>query len=188
MNTKLSQRAISGELALEIVRQVAEVILLMGIGAIGVLIHAKFRMPLGIPGRYGLIYMAILISGKLVSKKSYAASLSSMGAVLMLLAPLGFNDPFMPLYYALPGFITDECFRISESWRNKLLLLGLIGGLAYMTLPLSRIIIYLISGFPFGAFTKWGFLGVTAMHFLFGFAGGLAGTSLVRVFRTRRKK
>jgi hypothetical protein len=187
MNTRLSQKTISSALPLSILRQAAEIILLMGIGAIGVLLHAKFRIPIGIPGRYGLIYMAILISGKLISKKSYAASLSGVGAAFMLLAPLGFHDPFMPLYYILPGFITDLGFRMGNIWRTKLILIAVICGAAYMTIPLSRIIITAISGFSYESFIKWGFFGATAMHLLFGFAGGLAGASLVKAFTHKRK-
>jgi hypothetical protein len=187
MNTRLSQKTISSALPLSILLQVAEIILLMGIGAIGVLLHAKFHVPIGIPGRYGLIYMAILISGKLISKKPYAASLSGVGAAFMLLAPLGFTDPFMPLYYILPGFITDLGFRLGNIWRTKLILIAVICGVAYMTLPVSRIIITVITGFPYGSFMKWGFFGATAMHLLFGFAGGIVGASLVRAFTHKRR-
>jgi hypothetical protein len=131
-----------------------------------------------------VVYMALLIGGKLLSKKPYASSLSSVGASLMLFVPLGFHDPFMPLLYLLPGFITDLCFRFGLQWRTKLWLIALICGLAYMTIPLSRIIITSITGFPFGSFVS-GFLRPTLFHFVFGFAGGLGGTSLVRLFRKK---
>lgn len=188
MNTKLSQKTISGALAVEIIRQIAIFLLLIGIGAIGVLIHAKFRTPLGIPGRWGLIYMALLIAAKLATKKSYAASLSSLGAAAMLLFPLGYNDPFMPVTYMIPGFIVDVFFRFGETWRNKILLIALACGLAYMTLPVTRIIINQITGYPFGSLIKWGFVGTMVWHLAFGFLGGLAGTAIFRAFNTIQKK
>jgi hypothetical protein len=188
MNTGSSPKTISSAYPLNLkLRLAAEIIILMGIGAIGVLLHAKFRMPLGIPGRYGLVYMALLIAGKLVTQRSYAASVASLGAAFMLLAPLGYKDPFMPLMYILPGFIVDLGFRLGNAWRTKLVLIAVICGAAYMTLPLSRMIITVTTGFPYESFMKWGIPAATGMHLLFGFAGGLAGAALVRVFKPKRK-
>jgi len=186
MNTKLSQRTSSKSLALEVSKHIAEILLLIGIGMIGVLLHAKFRIPLKLPGHHGIIYMALLISGRLLSKKPYAASLSSVGAALMLMFPLGFKDPFMPLIYLLPGFITDLGMVFGKKNKMNLFLIAIVCGLSYMTIPLSRIIINVTTGFPYGSLLT-GFLWPTFTHFVFGAVGGLAGTSLVRVFRKNKE-
>jgi len=186
MNTRSSQKTISSALPLNILKNVAEIILLMGIGTLGVLLHAKFRIPLKLPGHQGVVYMALLIAGKLLSKKPYAASFSSVGAAVMLLVPLGFKDPFMPLIYLLPGFITDIGFRFGQAWRTKLLLIALVCGISYMTIPLSRIIISTFTGFPYDSFVS-GFIWPTFTHFVFGFAGGFAGSALIRLFRKPKK-
>jgi hypothetical protein len=187
MNTRSSLKTISSAYPLNILKLVAEIILLMGIGAIGVLLHAKFRSPF-ITGHYGFIYMALLVAGKQISNRSYAASLSSIGAAFMLLAPLGFKQPLMPLYYLLPGIILDLGFSMGKVWRTNLFLIALICGLAFMTIPMSRIILSFISGLPDNAFVKWGFWGAAGFHLLFGFAGGLAGSSLVKVFIRRHRE
>lgn len=185
MNTESSQKISSKNLALELTKNIAEILLLIGIGMIGVLLHAKFRVPLKLPGHHGVIYMALLVSGRLLSKKPYASSLSSVGAALMLLFPLGFKDPFMPLIYLLPGFIMDLGTMFGRKTSMNLWLLALICGLSYMTIPLSRLIISTLTGFPYGSLLT-GFLWPTFTHLLFGMIGGVAGTSLIRA--VRRKK
>ncbi len=182
MNTELSQKTSSKSAALEASKHIAEILLLLGIGMLGVLLHAKFRVPLKLPGHHGLVYMALLISGRLLSKKPYASSLSSVGAAVMLMFPLGFKDPLMPLYYLLPGLIADLGTGFGRRNSMNLLLLALVCGLSYMTIPLSRMIITTVTGFPYGSFVG-GFLWPTFTHFVFGAAGGLAGASLVRAFR-----
>lgn len=184
MNTGLSQKTSSKSAALEVSKQFAEILLLLGIGMLGVLLHAKFRVPLKLPGHHGLVYMALLVSGRLLSKKPYASSLSSVGAAVMLMVPLGFKDPLMPLYYLLPGLIADLGTWFGRRNNMHLLLLAIVCGVAYMTIPLSRIIITTITGFPYGSFIG-GFLWPTVTHFVFGAAGGLAGASLVRAFRKK---
>jgi hypothetical protein len=187
MNTNSSQKTISNALAAKVGLTALEILALIGIGMIGVLLHAKFRVPLRLPGHHGVVYMALLIGGRLLSKKPYASSLSSVGAALMLMFPLGFKDPFMPLIYLLPGFITDLGWRIFGNSHKKfnIWMLALVCGVSYMTIPLSRIIITTITGFPYGSFIT-GFIWPTLTHFVFGFAGGLAGTALIRAFSKNR--
>jgi hypothetical protein len=184
MNTSSSQKTVSSVTAAKVLLQIAEILALLGIGVIGVLLHAKFRFPLKLPGHHGVIYMALLIGGRLLSKKPYASSLSSVGAAMMLMFPLGFKDPFMPLIFLLPGFITDLGYRLFGQRSKNIFLLALVCGISYMTIPLSRMIITTITGFPYGSFIG-GFLWPTFTHLLFGFAGGLAGTALIRAFRRK---
>jgi hypothetical protein len=184
MNTELSPKTSSKSLALDLSKNIAEILLLIGIGMIGVLLHAKFRVPLKLPGHHGLIYMALLITGRLLSKKPYASSLSSVGAAVMLMFPLGFKDPFMPLIYLLPGLILDLGTRFGHKKNMNMFLLALVCGLSYMTIPISRIIISTFTGFPYGSLLN-GFLWPLVTHFIFGAAGGLAGTALVRAFRKK---
>jgi hypothetical protein len=185
MDGKLSQKTISRAYPTKILVDITEFILLAGIGAAGVLIHAYLRTPLKLPGHNGIIYMALLLSGRLISSKKFASSYSSIGAAVMLLIPLGFKDPFIPVIYLFPGFIIDIFFNAFKSIQPKVFLLAIVCGLAYMTIPITRIFITMFTGFPYGTFIA-GFLYPLAMHFIFGFAGGLipAGIS----FFTRKKK
>ena len=185
MDGKLSQKTISRAYPAKIRVDIAEFILLTGIGAAGVLIHAYLRVPLKLPGHHGVIYMALLLSGRLISSKKFASSYSSIGAAMMLLIPLGFKDPFIPVIYLFPGFIIDVFYNKVSVVSSKVLLMAVVCGMAYMTIPITRIVIVLFTGIHFGSFAM-GFLFPLVMHFIFGFAGGLipAGVS----FFTKKKK
>jgi hypothetical protein len=185
MDGKLSQKTISKAFPVKLATDITEFILLAGIGAAGVLLHAYLRVPLKLPGHHGIIFMALLLSGRLISNKKFASSYSSIGAAAMLLIPFGFKDPFLPVIYLFPGFIIDLFFNTFKKINFHLLFLAVICGLAYMTIPITRLVITLITGFPFGSFVG-GFLYPISTHFIFGFAGGLipAGISL---FRKKKK-
>ncbi len=158
---------------------IAEYILLAGIGALGVLIHAYLRIPMRLPGHQGIIYMALLLSGKLISKKDYASSLSSIGAASMLLIPLGFKDPYMPVIYLFPGFIVDVLFYIFRKFQTKIVFLAVICGLAYMTIPVTRIVITSVTGFQYGSLAG-GIAYPFILHFIFGATGGLIASGIFR--------
>ena len=172
MDGKSSQKTISKAFPIKLAIDATEFILLAGIGAAGVLLHSYLRMPLRLPGHHGVIYMALLLSGRLISNKKFASSYSSIGAAAMLFIPLGFKDPFIPMIYLFPGFIIDIFYNNFKILNFKIIFLAVICGLAYMTIPITRAIITLATGFPFGTFAK-GFLLPIFTHFIFGFAGGL---------------
>ena len=185
MDGKSSQKIISKAFPIKLAIDATEFILLAGIGAAGVLLHAYLRMPLGIPGHHGVIYMALLLSGRLISNKKFASSYSSIGAATMLLFHLGFKDPFIPVLYLFPGFIVDIFFYNFKKIKLNIIILAVICGLAYMTIPITRAIITLATGFPFGTFAK-GFLLPIFTHFIFGFVGGLIPAG-IDIFRKKKK-
>ena len=181
------QKTISRAFPINIAGQIAEFIMLALIGAVGVLIHAYLRMPMHLPGHQGVIYMALILGGKMLSKKSYAGSLSSIGAASMLLFPLGFHgDPFLPVIYLFPGFIVDIlCFSF-KSMQSKAVFAALFCGLAFMSIPITRIIITSVTGFPFGSLLTGPFYPLV-MHFIFGSAGGFVALGAFSLTRKRKK-
>lgn len=186
MDGKSYQKTISKAYPISIITRVAEFIMLALIGAIGVLIHAYLRIPLKLPGHHGVIYMAILISGKLLSKKSYACSLSGIGAAAMLLMPLGFKDPFIPVIYLFPGFIVDLLYYWFKNESAKMIYTAIFCGTAYMIIPEIRLVISLFTGIIYGSFIT-GFLYPFLTHFIFGFAGGIIGSGAIQLIRKRKK-
>ena len=54
-----------------------ELLMLLGLGMIGILLHARLRLGLGIPGHHGLIFMALILAGRLNSKLDWASTISS---------------------------------------------------------------------------------------------------------------
>ncbi len=182
MNTLSSPKTVSKAFPTNVIITLAEIILLFGIGALGVFLHAKFRFPLRLPGHWGLVYMALVFSGRLFSKKPYASSLSSIGAASMLLLPLGFKDPFMPVLYVLPGFLVDIFYNVFSNKNKHFVFVALLAGLAYMTIPLFRLVISMVNGFVYGSFIS-GYIYPFIMHFVFGACGGLAALGIFLFIR-----
>lgn len=187
MDGRLFQRTISRAYLVNAGSLLAEFLLLAGIGAAGVIIHAYLRTPLKIPGNSGVIYMALLISGKLISKRDYAASLSSIGAAATLIFPPGFHNPFMACIYLFPGYIVDILFYYFKKGVNlKLFLTAVVCGAAFTVTPLVRILIDVVFGFPYNAFRMY-FLLPLLTHFVFGFTGGFIAAGCLTLFRKRKK-
>ena len=80
MNTNLLQRTISKVFPNSTVAATVEIIFLLGLGMIAVVLHTKLRMPMHLPGKQGVLFMALIITGKGLSRFPFAASLSGIGA------------------------------------------------------------------------------------------------------------
>ncbi len=169
---------------------IAEYLVLFGVGIIAILLHSRLKSPIGIPGHHGLEFMALMMAGRTASKIPWASSISSLGIGLVLLFPVfGFKDPFMGMSYMLPGFMIDVFFNLSRQLKWQMLILAFASGLAYFTIPLSRVLIHAVSGYPYSSFIKYGYVIPLVSFFLFGMAGGIVGTgvtqSIVKYFRKR---
>lgn len=158
-----------------------EYLILFGIGVIAMLLHQRLRTPLNIPGHHGLEFMALLMAGRAASRIPWAASVSSLGIGLILLFPaFGFKDPYMGINYMFPGILVDILYSVTRQHRWQLLFLALSAGFAYATIPLSRLFIHMLTGYPYGAFAKHGYLATFASFFLFGLAGGFTGAGITK--------
>ena len=158
---------------------VAEYIILFGLGILAILLHARLRTPLNIPGHHGLEFMAILMAGRVASKIKWASSISSLGIGFVLLFPVfGFNDPFMGFNYMLPGLFIDVFYNLTRNLKWQILILSLVAGLAYFTIPLSRLFIHALTGYPYASFLKFGYFVPVVYYFMFGLAGGFTGAGI----------
>jgi hypothetical protein len=153
-----------------------EALLLFGLGATAVLLHQALRAPLNLPGRHGLEWMALLILGRALSRSRVAGSITSVGAATFSVLPIwgAVHDPFIWLIYLVPGLLMDFVFAKLPGMTGKLWFLALLGSLAHATKPLIRLVITLITGFPFGSLL-YGILYPLGSHLLFGLLGGLLG-------------
>jgi hypothetical protein len=165
---------------------IAEFILLFLLGSLAIVLHARLRIPLHLPGRHGIEFMMLLMIGRSISSFRFATSLSSLGVASMLVIPiLGFKDPFMLGIFILPGIIIDLFYNNLPKIKNNIWLLALISGIAYAVIPVARLLISVSTGYLYESFLG-GFMYPLAMHFLFGFIGGLGGSSLVKAVRRKR--
>jgi len=153
-----------------------EALLLLGSGVMAVILQQYLRAPLGLPGRHGIEWMALLILGRVSSRFRGAGSLASLGASITSIIPIrgAVDDPFIWLIYLLPGPLIDLAFWLLPKWQGKLVFLALLGGLVHATKPIARLIISSSMGWLYGSF-RYGVIYLIASHILFGLIGGLVG-------------
>jgi len=177
---KLFQRSISKVLPNKLTADILEVIFLLLIGMLAITIHSKLRIPMGIPGKHGIIFMFLMITGKMASRFSFAASISSLGAsALLYFNVLGFTDPFLPAIYLFIGFSLDLMFLVHGKGEKSAVLIAFFCGLSYMFIPLMRLFINTITHIPYLSLLG-NMFATFMMHIVFGFIGGLLGVKLVQ--------
>ncbi len=166
-----------------------EAFLLIGSGALVVVLHQSFRLALGLPGYHGIEWMALLVMGRSFSRMKGAGSLASLGAAGMSMLPIwgAEHDPFIWLIYLVPGPLMDLAFRYLPRYASKLWFLSILGGLAHITKPIIRLIITVLSGWSFGSF-RYGVVYPISSHLLFGMIGGLLGAVCVLGIHRLSKK
>ncbi|MBN2776669.1 MAG: hypothetical protein JXR36_03455 [Bacteroidales bacterium] len=186
MNSKLQQRTISKVLLINNTK-LLEVLLLSALGGFAIILRAKLRIPINIPGHHGVEVMALLIAGRSFSKMKLASSISTLVAALIIFFPfMGFKDPFMPLIYVFLGLSMDFLYNSFQKWQKNIVFLSLLGGLTYMIIPLSRIIISLTTGFQYSSLFKHGFVIPLFTHFAFGMLGALIGSSIMQTLKKNK--
>ena len=189
MNGSASQKTISKAYQTNTLSLVLEILFLIVLGISAIVVRSYLRIPLGIPGRHGLEFMAILMIGRRVSKIPFASVITMLGATSFMFVPfIGIKDPFLPVIYLLMGIVLDILYFAFKNPANRLAILSLIGGLAYMVIPISRLGVYLFTGILERSFIKSGFIIPILSHFAFGVAGALLGAGLIfSIKRIRRK-
>ncbi len=187
MNLKLQQKTISKVLPTNYASLI-EALLLIGIGALAVTIRARLRIPINIPGHHGLEVMALLMAGRSMTSYKPGTTISTIAASLLMFIPfLGFKDPFLPLFYIIIGFTVDSIYVKFQKWSNNYVFLALLGGIAYMMIPISRLIISLSSIYQYGSFIKHGIFNTIILHFAFGMLGALIGTGITLPFIKKKQ-
>lgn len=169
---------------------VLELFLLMLSGAFAAFLHAKLRIPLNIPGHHGLEFMAIFTLVRLNSNLRYAATIATLGTGMFLLLPgMGATNPFNSFGYLLPGIFLDLFYAYGKNRMHLLFIAAMTAGLAYMSIPLSRLLVTLISGYPYGAFIKFGHAYTILSFLFFGMLGGMLGYGMnsVKSFTNKNK-
>jgi hypothetical protein len=179
MHTSLLQRTISKVFPNSTAAATVEIIFLLALGMLAVALHTKLRLPMHLPGKQGLLFMALIITGKGLSKYPFAASLSGIGAATLLLIPgLGFHDPFIALNYLFLGCIMDLVAGFASGFTTRTWLIATLCGACWVFIPLFRLAMSLIVDVPLGAFRSGIFYPI-ATHLLFGIAGGLVAAGLL---------
>lgn len=179
MHTNPLQKTLSRAFPNSAAASAVEIIFLLGLGMLAVVLHAKLRMPMQLPGKQGLLFMVLIVTGKGLSKFPFAASLSGIGAATMLLIPgLGFHDPFMALNYLFLGCLMDLIPGFISQFTSRVWLLAIIAGACWIFIPFFRLAMSCVVEMPMGSFRN-GYLYPFVTHLAFGVAGGLIAAGLL---------
>jgi hypothetical protein len=154
--------------------------LLLLLGFFAIVLRERINIPMKLPGHHGFEFMLLFMAGKTLSRQRYAMSISSIGASASAFMPLfHFGNAFMPFTLLLPGIIGD--LIINKTGKTNYLYIAVAGGLAYSSIPISRQVIMMVTGIPFGSLLN-GFLYPFVLHFVFGALGALAGAGIFSRF------
>jgi len=161
---------------------ILELLLIMFGGALAAYMHFKLRIPLNLPGHHGLEFMAIFVLIRLESNLKYAATLATLGVGFLLLFPgLGSANPLHSMGYLLPGIMLDLIYNYNKNRMRLLFVAAIIAGISYMSIPLSRLFVNVISGYPYMAFIKFGVMYTILSFLFFGMLGGVLGYGLSNI-------
>ncbi|HEX7410752.1 MAG TPA: hypothetical protein VF298_01280 [Bacteroidales bacterium] len=186
--TQVLQKSLSKAFPGNRAELLAEAFILLLTGMLAMVLHAKLRIPMHLPGKQGLLFMFIVISSSLLSRVRFSTLLVTTGAASLLLTGFGgFDDPLMPVYYLSVGFVMDLFLISSPRFLQKAWLIGLAGGLSFSLIPVSRALISIFTGLPYPSLFT-GILYPWITHFLFGFVGSFLAAMAVKTLAESEKK
>lgn len=175
-NGNMYQKNTSKALQIDSTNDLLKIVLLLLLGFSALFLRERLKISLQLPGHHGFEFMLLFMAGKTLSRQRYAMSISSIGASASAFLPLfHFGSAFMPITLLLPGLIGD--LIINKTGKHNFLYIAIAGGLAYASIPLSRQVIMVVTGIPFGSLLP-GMVYPVALHFIFGALGSLAGAAI----------
>ena len=87
MNGSMYQKSLSKTFQTNTLSIVFEILFLLLLGVSAVMLRSYLRIPMNIPGRHGLEFMALLIIGRRVSKIPFASVIAMIGASSIMFVP-----------------------------------------------------------------------------------------------------
>lgn len=185
MNTHQQVKTTSGVFQTKSLSRPLEIFILIVLGMFAMLLHAKLRIPMKLPGHHGIEFMALVMAGRMISKHKFASVFSSLGVAFMAFMPsLGFKDPFMAFVFLLPGMFLDIFYTLIPNAYKKIYLIAIAGAFAHAMVPIARMIISAFTGWPYGSLLT-GIVYPYSLWWIFGFIGSFIGAGIV--YKLRKK-
>ncbi len=132
--------------------------------------------------------MALFMIARNFSKMHMAGTITAIGGGGLMLIPFfGFTNPFLPLIYIAMGVGLDLFYYMFKSFKPATLFFILMGGLAYMIIPLIRLVLHFLSIYPYQSIMKAGILYTCLSHFLYGALGAFVAVGLIYLARKIKK-
>ena len=158
---------------------------LMGVGVLLAGLHQGWDLHLGLPGHFGLMWMAGIMLARQKSPVTWAASVAALGYAggTAAFAGLAHHGLLQAPLYVLSSIVVDLAWRLDNRRCTHLLGAALVGGVAFM---LKALVL-----FAFAHGISSNFSAVRAgpgfallSHFSFAAVGAIIGTLLARAGRT----
>ncbi len=149
------------------------------LGALGLSlagIHEAWDLSLGLPGHFGLVWMASLICARAGSNLRFAALTT---AIAYAGGASAFSGGTHSLFGHAPGYLVaalalDLAWRLLPSFAQRRLTAALLGGIAFALKPLVTAVLVALIGIKAGSLSHGiGFPVLT--HFCFGATGAVIG-------------
>jgi hypothetical protein len=75
----------------------------------------------------------------------------------------------------------DLAYNLVPAKKYRNIMLVVAAGFGYLMIPLSRVMVTLITDYPYSSFLKYGFTTPLVTFLLFGMLGGLLGTGIYQI-------
>lgn len=157
---------------------IREIIFLISLGALAVLIHATVKIPMHLPGKQGVLWIAILVSGRYLSKTNAAGTVTGAGAAICSFG-LGADAPLTWFIYLLTGNLIDIVYTYASDIKNKFWLIIIACGILHALKPLLRYAVNIVVPLPLESLT-FSFMYPVTTHFIFGMIGAGLGIMVVK--------
>lgn len=160
---------------------------LLGIGVVLAGVHQAWDLKLGLPGHYGLIWMAGLMATRHWSGARWAAVLAACGYVVGTAAFTGFvpQGVSQAPAYAISALAVDLLWRAAGVHFTRTAVAAFVGGFAFLLKPLAMLGLALGVGLEIGAL-RHGQVFPLVTHFAFGLTGAVLGTLAWRAAQPTR--
>ena len=103
----------------------------------------------------------------------------------MLLAMVSIQNPFGAVTYIFLGGVMDLLYSVTSKYSEKPWVLALVSGIAWMFIPLFRLLLSLFVHVPINLFSS-GIAFPFLTHLLFGFTGGLIGAGILSLINLKK--
>lgn len=156
-----------------------QVLLLFGCGVLLAGFHQAWDFALGLPGHFGLVWMAGLILARAGASVRFAACCSALGYAS---GDVAFSGAALHALGQAPGYALSALL-VDLAWQTRATLItrpvcaGLVGGLAFTCKPLTMAVLVALFEIKAGSLRHGlGFPLLT--HFCFGATGAVIGALL----------
>lgn len=163
----------------------ADVIRLTMFGTLISVSRFLFQLPVGIPGHTSVYWMGLLILGKgLIPKFGAGAIMGIVSGILAVVFGLGKEGPLLVFKCIVPGVLLDILAILFLQKLESIWVGIIIGALISWSKLLASITLGVILDIPM-VFLAMGFGYATLLHVIFGAAGGVLATVLIKRLKPR---